>query len=134
MQLAKKFRERKELLKAFQGKPHTNVEVSLHEEEALQFYQEDLTFWIDPLDATHAFKNGQLDQVTSIIGVSMKNRPKIGIIHHPFYKTFHGIKESKTYLGSVETGLYYSDIRDYMDDWQLYDIDRSVHYVQPFQP
>lgn len=64
----------------------------------------------------------------------MKNRPKIGIIHHPFYKTFHGIKEAKTYLGSVETGLYYSDIREYMDDFQLYDIERSLHYLQPFQP
>lgn len=61
MQLASNFRKRKELLKNFQGHPHTNVEVSLHEEEALQFYQEDLTFWIDPLDGTRAFKNGQLD-------------------------------------------------------------------------
>eukprot|EP00347_Sterkiella_histriomuscorum_P005289 403357170 len=128
------FRQRLEQLKSYSDTEHGNGYCHLEEEEALNINQEDLTFWIDPLDGTRAFKNGKTDSVTSIIGVSVKGKPKIGILHQPFYKTIHGIKESKTYLGSIETGVFYSDIKDYMDQRQLYEMKRSFHYLQPFQP
>ena len=56
----------------------------------------------------------------------------MGIIHKPFYEDHHGIKCSKTYLGSVECGVFSSDIKDYMDEQQLYSIERSFHYLQAF--
>lgn len=92
-----------------------------------------MTFWIDPLDGTRAFKDGKIGNVTCIIGVSVNGKPKIGVLHQPFYTTSWGIKESKTYLGSIETGCFYSEIRDYMDPYFLYEITRNFTYMTHFQ-
>ena len=40
--------------------------------------------WIDPLDGTRGFARGQVTVVTSLIGVSIKGKPSIGIVHRPF--------------------------------------------------
>lgn len=61
------------------------------------------------------------------VGISVKGRPKVGIIHKPFYESHFGIKCSKTYLGSVECGVFFSEIKDYMDDEHLYSVERSFH-------
>lgn len=41
---------------------------------------DDIVVYIDPLDGTKAFTEGQLNQVTSLIGVSYKQEPYIGVI------------------------------------------------------
>jgi len=44
----------------------------------------DVVLWIDPIDASSAFELN-LEQVTTMVGISVKGRPKAGIIHKPFY-------------------------------------------------
>ncbi len=44
----------------------------------------DVVLWIDPIDASSAFELN-LEQVTTMVGISVKGRPKAGIIHQPFY-------------------------------------------------
>jgi 3'-phosphoadenosine 5'-phosphosulfate (PAPS) 3'-phosphatase len=51
------FRKRKEQLKRYIDSEHglgTTVE-----DEALNFYQEDMELWVDPLDGTKSFSIGQ---------------------------------------------------------------------------
>lgn len=44
----------------------------------------DVVLWIDPIDAISAFELN-LEQVTTMVGISIKGRPKAGIIHRPFH-------------------------------------------------
>lgn len=47
--------------------------------------EDDMVIWIDPLDGTSGFTEGHVHHITSMIGVAVNNRPRIGIIHKPFY-------------------------------------------------
>ena len=47
--------------------------------------EDDMVIWIDPLDGTKGFTEGHLHHITSLIGVTVGKRPRIGIIHKPFY-------------------------------------------------
>ena len=40
--------------------------------------------WVDPLDATTSFTKGRLTEVSSLVGLSYKNRAKIGILGVPY--------------------------------------------------
>jgi len=46
--------------------------------------EKDLTFWIDPLDGSKGLVEGHTEHLTTIIGVCIKNRPILGIVHKPF--------------------------------------------------
>jgi 3'(2'), 5'-bisphosphate nucleotidase len=48
------------------------------------FSTKDAVVWIDPLDGTSDFVNGNLTAVTVLIGVSINNYGRIGIVHNPF--------------------------------------------------
>jgi fructose-1,6-bisphosphatase/inositol monophosphatase family enzyme len=50
-----------------------------------EFYEEDMVIWIDPLDGTQGFIDGYLSHITSMIGMEIDKRPRVGIIHKPFY-------------------------------------------------
>lgn len=50
-----------------------------------EFLEEDMVIWIDPLDGTKGFTEGHLHHITSMIGVSINKKARIGIIHKPFY-------------------------------------------------
>eukprot|EP00347_Sterkiella_histriomuscorum_P009337 403341598 len=72
-----------------------------------EFYEEDMVIWIDPLDGTKGFTEGHLHHITSMIGVTVKQRPRIGIIHKPFY---HGLyQQGRTYFGTPECGIFIKD-------------------------
>ena len=66
----------------------------------------DVAVWIDPIDGSEALANGDLEHVTNLIGITVKGRPKVGIMHKPFLKNR---AETRTYVGSVEAGLFYFD-------------------------
>lgn len=66
----------------------------------------DIAVWIDPIDGREALANGDYDHVTNLIGITVKGRPKIGVMHKPFSNTR---SETRTYVGSVEAGLFFFD-------------------------
>lgn len=48
------------------------------------FSTKDAVVWIDPLDGTTDFVNGNLPAVTVLIGLSINEKSRIGIVHKPF--------------------------------------------------
>jgi len=48
------------------------------------FNTRDAVVWIDPLDGTNDFVKGNLSAVTVLIGLSINNRSRLGIVHNPF--------------------------------------------------
>ena len=64
---------------------------------------EQLTVWVDPLDATKEYTEGYLDHVTVLVGIALGDEAVAGVIHQPFYgykeckdmmslgRTFHGV-------------------------------------------
>jgi len=66
----------------------------------------DIAVWIDPIDGRRALANGDLEHVTNLIGITVQGRPKVGVMHKPFSKNR---AETRTYVGSVEAGLFYFD-------------------------
>ncbi len=63
-----------------------------------EFYEDEMVIWIDPLDGTKGFTEGHLHHITSMIGVSVNKRPRIGIIHKPFYNQHY--QQGRTYFGT----------------------------------
>ena len=69
--------------------------------------EDDMVIWIDPLDGTKGFTEGHTHHITSLIGVSINKRPRIGIIHKPFYNKQYG--QGRTYFGTPECGIFVKD-------------------------
>jgi len=67
-----------------------------------QFLEEDICFWVDPLDGTGGFINGHTDHVTCNIGISVKGSPLFGVIGKPFTKK----NRAETYAGGLSVGLF----------------------------
>jgi 3'-phosphoadenosine 5'-phosphosulfate (PAPS) 3'-phosphatase len=90
--------------------------------------EKDLTIWIDPLDGSKGFTEGHLHHITCIIGVSIKNRPRLGIVHKPFSTNpYPGC--GRTYVGLPESGLYSVDlITDSFGEM----ISSNPHYIPIF--
>ena len=67
----------------------------------------DIAVWIDPIDGSKAFANGDIEHVTNMIGITVGGRPLVGIIHKPFNSQRGNL--SRTFVGSTESGLFYFD-------------------------
>ena len=85
----------------------------------------DLAVWIDPIDGSDAFAEGNVQDVTNMIGITVNGRPLIGIIHKPFSDKRQ--ISSRTYVGSIESGLFYFD-HSFNDRTTS-----SPTYVSPFE-
>jgi 3'-phosphoadenosine 5'-phosphosulfate (PAPS) 3'-phosphatase len=75
--------------------------------------EEDLTFWIDPLDGSSGLAQGHTEHLTCIIGVSVQKRPLLGVVHKPFSSTNSDGSTNtgptsigKTFVGLPESGLF----------------------------
>ena len=67
--------------------------------------EEDLTFWIDPLDGSSGLAEGHTEHLTTIVGVSIKGRPLLGVIHKPYIEQDSAL-EGRTYVGLPKSGLF----------------------------
>ena len=100
--------ERRELIatiKANNGGPNSGISVDVPFDS---FDAKDATVWIDPLDGTKYFVNGEIEFVSVIIGIVIKGESRIGIVHYPYFD-IHNDKsqfETRTYFGTVEHGMY----------------------------
>ena len=65
--------------------------------------EEDICFWVDPLDGTGGFINGHTEHVTCNIGISVKGKPLFGVIGKPFPYRKH---VSTTFVGGLSFGLF----------------------------
>jgi len=62
---------------------------------------EDVMLYVDPLDGTKAFTQGEYEVVSILIGICLKNIPVGGVVHQPFaenYPTHWGLKNFKTHI------------------------------------
>ena len=72
----------------------------------LEFNETELTVWVDPLDGSKGFSQGFTNHLTCIIGIGVRNRPRIGIMHKPFSSLPYAGCE-RTYIGIPEAGLFH---------------------------
>jgi len=69
--------------------------------------EDELTFWVDPLDGSSGLAQGHTEHLTCIIGVAVNKRPLLGIVHKPFSQTrTPGTTVGRTYIGLPESGLF----------------------------
>ena len=64
------------------------------------FNTKDAVVWVDPLDGTRDFVKGNLPAVTVLIGVAIRNKSRIGIIHTPY--SVSNPNAGKTIFGTGE--------------------------------
>lgn len=79
----------------------------IHYEFPDEIIEDDMVIWIDPLDGTKGFTEGHTHHITSLIGVAVNKRPRMGIIHKPFYNKQYGF--GRTFFGTPECGIFIKD-------------------------
>lgn len=92
------------------------------------FNTKDAVVWIDPLDGTSDFVKGNLPAVTVLIGLSVNEKSRIGIVHNPFSVEDENL--GKTFFGTAEHGAFKVavDIKQSVEE----SLARDISYLEPF--
>ena len=93
------------------------------------FSTKDAIVWVDPLDGTTEFVNGNLSGVTVLIGLAIGGVPKIGVVHNP-YRTNDPKCSGMTIFGTQEHGSFMLETDPSMSDQDL--MKRELKYLEPF--
>ena len=76
-----------------------------------EFDASDASVWIDPVDGTNCFVKSWMECVTVIIGLSIKGRARIGIVHSEYFiENFPGLPQTlspRTFFATLEHGPFY---------------------------
>lgn len=95
--------------------------------------EEDLSFWIDPLDGTGGFVQGHTEHVTCNIGIAVKGKPLFGVIGKPFVEGTSRL--SQTYVGGLNIGLHKItgfEVRPWSRKRNVHTIYSMPRYILPF--
>lgn len=92
------------------------------------FSTKDAVVWIDPLDGTKDFVNGNLPAVTVLIGLSINGKSRLGVVHKPFSDADQS--KGQTTFGSGEHGVFTIAYDKEMTTEQLEA--REIKYLEPF--
>jgi 3'-phosphoadenosine 5'-phosphosulfate (PAPS) 3'-phosphatase len=134
-EMQKRHRERAEMLKVYKERePESQVII---EGEFEEFDPKEATEWIDPLDGTSNFIQGNFSCVTVIIGLTIKGESRIGIVHNQYFDIDYESQplenfQPRTFFATIEHGLYVlSDCNSQGTDkyWS-----REANYLSPFDP
>ena len=70
--------------------------------------------------------------MTVVIGITIKNESRIGIVHYPFFDVNNDKKifQATTFFGSVEHGMYRLDLPEHQRETDEYKL-RQAKYVPP---
>lgn len=73
------------------------------------FAVDEVVVWVDPLDGTLSYVKEEYDAVTTLIGVSIANKPLMGVIGQPYRLKDSAFSfEPKIYFGHVDVPAVYS--------------------------
>ena len=92
------------------------------------FDAKDAVVWIDPLDGTSDFVKGTLSAVTVLIGLSIKDKSRIGIVHNPYSAEDESV--GKTIFGTGEQGAFKLAYHKEMTEAEQ--LGRTPEYIAPF--
>lgn len=88
--------------------------------------QDDIVVWVDPLDGTFEFTEGDLEHVTVMIGIAVKGQALGGVIHHPFFEVEGRLsKASRTIWGLKGVGYGGCEIKTPPDDKLIVAVTKS---------
>eukprot|EP00349_Pseudokeronopsis_sp_Brazil_P010129 CAMPEP_0202979880 /NCGR_PEP_ID=MMETSP1396-20130829/85916_1 /ASSEMBLY_ACC=CAM_ASM_000872 /TAXON_ID= /ORGANISM="Pseudokeronopsis sp., Strain Brazil" /LENGTH=169 /DNA_ID=CAMNT_0049719519 /DNA_START=122 /DNA_END=631 /DNA_ORIENTATION=- len=93
------------------------------------FNTADAILWVEPLDGVTAFCKGNLSDVTVLLGLSLKNYSRVGIVHHPFSEREEDV--GVTSFGTMEHGLFRLEFNPRASDAEL--SNRIPSYIDPFE-
>lgn len=93
-----------------------------------KFNTKDAVVWIDPLDGTSDFVKGNLPACTVLIGLTINNYSRFGVVHNPF--SIEDQDKSLTYFGSAEHGAFRMNYHRSMSVEET--LKREITYIPPF--
>eukprot|EP01135_Chromosphaera_perkinsii_P001667 Nk52_evm44s208 gene=Nk52_evmTU44s208 len=86
----------------------TEMDLDPLPENLSQLRMEEVTVWVDPLDATREFTEGQYDHVTVLLGIAYAGAPVAGIMYQPFFTPTAG----RCVWGCVGLGAFQWQFKD----------------------
>ena len=90
------------------------------------FTTENAVVWIDPLDGTSDYCRGNISAVTVLVGLTINDRSRAGVVHVPFAE---GKDFGETFFGTGEHGAFKVD---YHGVDSLQNNTRTPLYLPPY--